>query len=68
MPKVSYLLVEGLPHNPVFSEVAVIPSKTSWVLIGGQNAVGRNREIVGKGDALTNPAFLLEVSVEALKP
>ncbi|MFA6504675.1 MAG: Rid family hydrolase [Treponemataceae bacterium] len=67
MPKVSYPPVAGLPRNPAFSEVAVIPSGASLVWIGGQNAVGENREIVGKGDATAQAARIKERIELALK-
>jgi enamine deaminase RidA (YjgF/YER057c/UK114 family) len=41
---------EGLHANPAFSQIAIIPSNARQILIGGQNALNSNGEIVGKGD------------------
>ena len=50
MTSVVYSAIEGFTGNPAFSEVAVIPSGSALVWIGGQNAVLEDRTIAGKGD------------------
>ena len=47
---VEYLNPEGMHHNPAFSQGIVLPAGARTLLIGGQNAVDVNGQIVGKGD------------------
>lgn len=45
-----YIKPEGMYHNPAFSQGIVIPAGARMLLVGGQNAVDGQGEIVGKGD------------------
>ncbi|HOU35438.1 MAG: RidA family protein [Bacteroidales bacterium] len=41
---------DGLMKNPAFSQVVTTQGNGKTIYIGGQNAVNKNREFVGKGD------------------
>lgn len=45
-----HLNPDALHRNPAFSQGIVIPAGARLLVIGGQNAVDRNGEIVGRGD------------------
>jgi enamine deaminase RidA (YjgF/YER057c/UK114 family) len=47
---VRHLNPEGLPQNPAFSNVVVVPASATTIYIGGQNAVDASGAIVGQGD------------------
>lgn len=60
MNTTQYLPIAGYRSNPAFSEIAVLPSSASLVVIGGQNSVSADRQIVGKGDALVQAQTIKE--------
>nr|WP_314258764.1 RidA family protein [uncultured Devosia sp.] len=47
---IDYIKPEGMHHNPAFSQGIVIPAGARMLLVGGQNAVDADGNIVGKGD------------------
>ena len=58
---------KGMHSNPAYSQGVVLPATARIVLVGGQNGVDANGQIVGKGDiatqtaqALANLALVLE--------
>jgi enamine deaminase RidA (YjgF/YER057c/UK114 family) len=51
---------DGMHKNPAFSQMVVLPADARVAIIGGQNAVDAEGEIVGKGD-------LAEQTEQALK-
>jgi len=66
---VQHLNPDGLHKNPAFSQGVVVPADARMVLIGGQNAVDAQGNIVGKGDiaqqtskALVNLLIVLEAA------
>ena len=66
---VEYLNPEGMHHNPAFSQGIVLPAGARTLLIGGQNAVDADGQVVGKGDlgaqttkALANLQLCLEAA------
>ena len=48
--RVELLAPDGLVKSPAFSHVAVVTGPVRTIYIGGQDAVGADGEIVGKGD------------------
>jgi len=48
--QIEYLNPEGMHRNPAFSQGIIIPAGARLLLVGGQNAVNADGEIVGKGD------------------
>lgn len=47
---VEYLTPTGRRPNPAYSAVAVIPPGATLVMVGGQNAIDANGQIVGRDD------------------
>lgn len=48
--KIELLSPEGLHRNPAYSQVAIVEGNCRTIYIGGQNAVDKNGNIVGKDD------------------
>jgi len=58
---------KGMHSNPAYSQGVALPASARIVLIGGQNGIDANGQIVGKGDiaaqtaqALANLAMVLD--------
>jgi enamine deaminase RidA (YjgF/YER057c/UK114 family) len=67
--QIEYLNPEGMHRNPAFSQGIIIPAGARMLLVGGQNAVNADGEIVGKGDigrqteqALANMMTVIEAA------
>jgi len=56
---VQHLNPETLHSNPVFTQAILVPSGARTLLIGGQNAVDRSFQVVGKGDVAAQSAQAL---------
>ncbi len=48
--KIEFINPDELLKNPAFSQVAVTKGNGNTIFIGGQNAITKNLEIIGKGD------------------
>lgn len=48
--KIELLSPEGLHKNPAYSQVAIIEGNHRTIYIGGQNAVDKDGNLVGKGN------------------
>ena len=57
--RVELLSPEGLVKSPAFSHVAVVSGAVRTNYIGGQDAVGADGEIVGKGDLTAQTTQIL---------
>jgi len=57
---VEYLQPDGMHHNPAFSQAILLPAGARTLIIGGQNAVDANGQLVGKGDIGAQTAKALE--------
>lgn len=57
---ISFINPEGLMSNPAFSQVVVTKGSGSTIYIGGQNAITKELEIVGKGDIALQTAHILK--------
>lgn len=57
----------GLLKNPAFSQIAVTNGGGKTIYIGGQNAITKDQEIIGKGDIAKQTAYALENIETALK-
>ncbi|WP_128548484.1 RidA family protein [Larkinella soli] len=64
---VQFLNPEGLIHSPAFSHVAVVPSGSRTIYIGGQDAVDAQGNVVGKGDLRAQAGQILANLETALK-
>lgn len=58
---------EGLLHNPAFSQVITTSGKGKNIYIGGQNAVNKDREIIGKGNLAEQTEQVMKNLETALK-
>lgn len=57
---IQHLNPETLHSNPVFTQAILVPPGARTLLIGGQNAVDRHGEVVGKGDVAAQSAQALQ--------
>ena len=57
--RVELLAPDGLVKSPAFSHVAVVSGPVRTIYIGGQDAVGADGEIVGKGDLAAQTTQIL---------
>jgi enamine deaminase RidA (YjgF/YER057c/UK114 family) len=48
--EVTYMNPEGLFKNPAYSQLVVTTGAMKTIYVGGQNAVNKDGQIVGKGD------------------
>ena len=64
---VQYIQPEGMHLNPAFTQAILLPAGARTLLIGGQNAVDANGQIVGKGDLGAQTAKALENLQACLK-
>ncbi|UXN72272.1 RidA family protein [Devosia sp. A8/3-2] len=56
---VQHINPEGMYKSPVFSQGIILPADARILLIGGQNGVDANGQIVGKGDVVKQTARAL---------
>ncbi|MHA6690104.1 RidA family protein [Devosia sp. A449] len=71
---IEHLNPAGMYRSPVFSQGIILPAGARLLLIGGQNAVDANGQIVGKGDvaaqaqkALSNMQLVLAAAGAGLE-
>jgi len=57
--KIEFINPDGLLKNPAFSQVAVTKGNGSTIYIGGQNAITKDLEIIGKGDITAQTGYIL---------
>jgi enamine deaminase RidA (YjgF/YER057c/UK114 family) len=65
--KIELMSPEGLHKNPAYSQVAVIEGNHRTIYIGGQNAVDKDGNIVGKGDIEAQAKQILQNLQTAVK-
>ena len=58
--KIDFLNPDELLKNPAFSQVAVTKGSGSTIYIGGQNAITKDKEIIGKGDIALQTEYALK--------
>ncbi|HOZ87164.1 MAG TPA: RidA family protein [Bacteroidia bacterium] len=66
--KIELLSPDDMHKNPAYSQVAIVEGNFRTIYIGGQNAVDKNGNIVGKGDIEAQAGQILknlETAVEA---
>lgn len=64
---VELLSPEGLHKNPAYSQVAVVEGNYRTIYIGGQDAVDKDGNLVGKGDMEAQARQVLHNLETALK-
>lgn len=65
---IEFLNPEELLKNPAFSQVAITKGNGSTIYIGGQNAITKDLEIMGKGNIALQTEYILkniEVALDA---
>ena len=65
-PNIEFLSPDELLKNPAFSQVAITWGKGSTIYIGGQNAITKDLEIIGKGDIALQTEYALKNIEKAL--
>ncbi len=58
--QIDFINPEGLLKNPAFSQVAITKGSGSTIYIGGQNAITKDLEIIGKGDITLQTEHILK--------
>ena len=67
---IEFINPEELLKNPAFSQIAITKGTGDTIYIGGQNAINKDLEIVGKGDIAKQTEYILkniEVALRASK-
>ena len=65
--KIEFINPEELLKNPAFSQVAITKGNGNTIYIGGQNAITKDLEIIGKGDIAVQTAHALQNVETALQ-
>jgi len=65
--KIDFINPEGLLKNPAFSQIAITKGIGNTIYIGGQNAITKDLEIIGKGDIKLQTEYILKNIEIALK-
>src|ERR1700712_1490770 len=58
--KIDFINPDELLKNPAFSQIAVTKGSGDTVYIGGQNAITKDLEIIGKGDIKVQTEYVLK--------
>lgn len=64
---IDFINPDGLLKNPAFSQIAVTKGSGSTIYIGGQNAITKDLEIIGKGDITAQTEYILNNIETALQ-
>jgi len=64
---IDFINPDELLKNPAFSQIAVTKGSGNTIYIGGQNAITKDLEIIGKGDIAAQTEFILTNIEIALK-
>lgn len=57
---IDFINPDGLLKNPAFTQVAITKGNGNTIYIGGQNAITKDLEIIGKGDIALQTAHVLK--------
>jgi len=58
--KIDFISPDSLLKNPAFSQVAITKGSGNTIYIGGQNAITKDLEIIGKGDITLQTEYVLK--------
>jgi enamine deaminase RidA (YjgF/YER057c/UK114 family) len=58
--RIEYIKPQGLHQNPAFSQALIIPQDARLMIVGGQNSVDENGNVVHPGDLGAQTAKALE--------
>lgn len=65
--KIDFINPDELLKNPAFSQIAITKGSGDTIYIGGQNAITKDLEIIGKGDITLQTEYILTNIETALK-
>ncbi|MBL0032976.1 MAG: RidA family protein [Bacteroidetes bacterium] len=65
--EIEFINPEELLQSPAFSQIAITRGNGSTIYIGGQNAVTKDKKIIGKGDIVVQTKHILKNIEIALK-
>lgn len=57
---IEFINPDQLLKNPAFSQIAITKGGGDTIYIGGQNAITKELEIIGKGDIAQQTAYILQ--------
>jgi enamine deaminase RidA (YjgF/YER057c/UK114 family) len=57
---IEFLNPDELLKNPAFSQIAITKGTGNTIYIGGQNAITKDLEIIGKGDIAVQTEYVLK--------
>jgi len=57
---IEFVNPDGLLKNPAFSQAAITKGVGNTIYIGGQNAITKDLEIIGKGDIALQTEYVLK--------
>jgi enamine deaminase RidA (YjgF/YER057c/UK114 family) len=57
---IEFVNPDGLLKNPAFSQAVITKGSGNTIYIGGQNAITKDQEIIGKGDIALQTAHILK--------
>ena len=58
--KIDFINPDGLLKNPAFSQIAITKGNGNTIYIGGQNAITKDLEIIGKGNITLQTEYILK--------
>ena len=58
--KIEFISPDALLKNPAFSQIAITKGGGNTIYIGGQNAITKDLEIIGKGDITLQTEYVLK--------
>lgn len=58
--KIDFINPAELLKNPAFSQIAITKGNGNTIYIGGQNAITKDLEIIGKGDIALQTEYALK--------
>jgi enamine deaminase RidA (YjgF/YER057c/UK114 family) len=67
MSKIEFINPDSFLENPAFSHIAITRGSGDTIYIGGQNAITKDLEIIGKGNITQQTEYILKNIEVALK-
>jgi len=58
--KIEFINPDELMKNPAFSQAAITKGAGNTIYIGGQNAIDKDLQIIGKGDIAAQTEYILK--------
>jgi enamine deaminase RidA (YjgF/YER057c/UK114 family) len=65
--KIDFINPDALLKNPAFSQIAITKGSGNTIYIGGQNAITKDLEIIGRGNIVLQTEYILDNIEIALK-